>query len=80
MQRDRETEGKIMAKKMTFEDAAGRLEEIVRRLEEGKVPLEESIKLYEEGMKLGAMCRRILDEAEQRIQKLSAEIEDETDG
>ncbi|HUV37880.1 MAG TPA: exodeoxyribonuclease VII small subunit [Patescibacteria group bacterium] len=68
-----------MAKKMTFEDAAGRLEEIVRRLEEGEVPLEESIKLYEEGMKLGTMCRRILDEAEQRIQKLSSEIEGEPD-
>ncbi len=68
-----------MAKKMTFEEAAGRLEEIVRRLEEGEVPLEESIRLYEEGMKLGAMCRRILDEADQRIQKLSAAIEEAPD-
>ena len=68
-----------MAKKMTFEDAAGRLEEIVRRLEEGEVPLEESIKLYEEGMKLGARCRRILEQAEQRIQMLSAESEEEAD-
>jgi exodeoxyribonuclease VII small subunit len=68
-----------MVKKMTFEEAADRLEEIVRRLEEGEVPLEESIKLYEEGMKLGAMCRRILDEADQRIQKLSAAIEEEPD-
>lgn len=68
-----------MAKKMTFEEAAGRLEEIVRRLEEGEVPLEESIRLYEEGMKLGAMCRRILDEADQRIRKLSTAIEEAPD-
>jgi exodeoxyribonuclease VII small subunit len=69
-----------MAKKMTFEEAAGRLEEIVRRLEEGEVPLEESIKLYEEGMKLGAKCRRILDEADQRIRRLSVDAGDEDDG
>ncbi len=68
-----------MAKKITFEEAAGRLEEIVRRLEEGEVPLEESIRLYEEGMKLGAMCRRILDEADQRIRKLSTAIEEAPD-
>lgn len=65
-----------MVRKMSFEEASGRLEEIVRRLEEGKVPLEESIKLYEEGMRIGKMCRRILDEADQRIRKLSAQIEE----
>jgi exodeoxyribonuclease VII small subunit len=65
-----------MAKKMSFEQALGRLEEIVRRLEEGEVPLEESIKLYEEAMKLGTMCKGILDEADQRIQQLTARIEE----
>ncbi len=58
---------------MSFEDSMSRLEDIVRRLEEGKVPLEESIKLYEEGMKIGNRCRRMLEEAEQRIQHLSVE-------
>jgi exodeoxyribonuclease VII small subunit len=62
-----------MAKKMTFEEAAGRLEEIVKRLEEGNAPLEESIRLYEEGMRLGKLCRRILDDADQRIRRISTE-------
>ena len=48
-----------MAKKMMFEDAMRRLNEIVKRLEEGDVPLEESMKLYEEGMRLGAACRSV---------------------
>ena len=48
--------GRPMAQKVTFEDAMKRLEEIVRRLEEEKVPLEESIRLYEEGMKIGKRC------------------------
>ncbi len=63
-----------MAGKVSFEDSMSRLEEIVRCLEEGNVPLEESIRLYEEGMKIGTRCRRILEEADQRIQRLSADI------
>lgn len=59
-----------MAKKMSFEQAMERLESIVSRLEEGNVPLEESIKLYEEGMKLGKICRKMLDEAQLKIKKL----------
>jgi exodeoxyribonuclease VII small subunit len=66
-----------MAKKVSFEEAIGRLEEIVRQLEKGDVPLEDSIRLYEEGMKLGKMCRKILDEADLRVRQLSAEIEGE---
>ncbi len=62
------------AKKPSFEDALGRLNEIVRRLEEGDVPLEESMKLYEEGMRLGALCRKILAEAEERMKRLTDEI------
>ena len=53
-----------MAKKAGFEEAITRLEEIVGRLEKGEVPLEESIRLYEEGMKLGKNCRKMLDDAE----------------
>jgi len=66
-----------MAKKVSFEEAIGRLEEIVRQLEKGDVPLEDSIRLYEEGMKLGKMCRKILDEADLRVRQLSTEIEGE---
>ncbi len=64
-----------MAKKMMFEDAMRRLNEIVKRLEEGDVPLEESMTLYEEGMRLGAACRGILKNAEQRITRLTREME-----
>ena len=66
-----------MAKKVSFEESIGRLEQIVRRLEEGEVPLEESIKLYEEGMKLGNRCRKILDQADLRIKQLSGRLEDD---
>jgi exodeoxyribonuclease VII small subunit len=66
-----------MAQKVTFEDAMNRLEEIVRRLEEEKVPLEESIRLYEEGMKIGKRCRNILDDAGRRIKDLSGKLEEE---
>ena len=67
-----------MAKKINFEEAIGRLEDIVNHLEQGEVPLEESIKLYEEGMRLGKMCRRILNEADQRVRQLTTEIEKES--
>ncbi len=63
-----------MAKKMNFEEAMDRLGEIVKRLEEGDVPLEESMKLYEEGMRLGNLCRGILKEAEQRIKILTEDL------
>jgi len=62
-----------MAKKASFEEALGRLNEIVKRLEEGDVPLEESMKLYEEGMRLGTVCRGILREAEDRMKRLTEE-------
>jgi exodeoxyribonuclease VII small subunit len=69
-----EKERKTMAKKMSFEDALGRLNEIVKRLEDGDVPLEESMKLYEEGMRLGTLCKGIVREAEQRMKHLTEEI------
>jgi exodeoxyribonuclease VII small subunit len=61
-----------MAKKANFEQAMKRLEAVVKRLEDGDVPLEESIALYEEGMRLGALCNTILREAEKRIERLAA--------
>lgn len=69
-----EEERKTMAKKMNFEDALGRLNEIVKRLEDGDVPLEESMKLYEEGMRLGTLCKGIVREAEERMKRLTEEI------
>ena len=50
-------------KKLTFEQAAARLEEIVRRLEQGDAPLEESMALFEEGTALMKKCTAMLDKA-----------------
>ena len=62
------------AKKRTeaagFEASLERLEEIVRRLEEGDLPLDESLRLFEEGVGLSRACAARLDEAERRIEVL----------
>ncbi|MBR2381370.1 MAG: exodeoxyribonuclease VII small subunit [Clostridia bacterium] len=61
-----------MAKKenMTFESATARLEEIVKLLERGSSSLDESLKLYEEGVALVRFCNEALDNAEKRIKIL----------
>ncbi len=60
-----------MAKKeLSFEEAMQQLEEIVRRLEKGDVPLEESLALFEKGSGLIARCSKLLDEAEQKVVRL----------
>ena len=62
----------MSAKKQTlsFEEALSRLEEIVRHLEKGDLPLNDSLTLYEEGTKLIAQCSKLLDEAEQKVVQL----------
>jgi len=57
---------------MTFEEALRALEEVVRRLEAGDVPLDESIDLYERGEALRRRCQQRLDAAEARIEKIVA--------
>jgi exodeoxyribonuclease VII small subunit len=54
----------------SFEEAFRRLEEIVKRLEEGDLPLEESLSLFEEGIRLSRACTQKLDEVEKRIEIL----------
>ena len=54
-------------KEMTFEEAAARIDEIVRMLERGDAPLDKSLALFEEGAKLIKDCGRILDQAEQKL-------------
>jgi exodeoxyribonuclease VII small subunit len=54
-----------------FEDALQRLERIVDQLEAGNLPLEESLKVFEEGVGLARHCARYLDEAEKRIELLT---------
>ena len=53
-----------------FEDCLERLEKIVQELEKGDVPLETSLTLFEEGMKLSATCRKELEEAEGKVEIL----------
>lgn len=55
---------------LSFEAAMAQLEEIVRRLESGNVPLEESIALYERGAALKAQCDKVLRAAEEKIEKI----------
>ncbi len=57
---------------MTFEDALRALEDVVRRLESGEVPLDQSIALYERGEALRAHCQARLDAAQARIEKIVA--------
>jgi exodeoxyribonuclease VII small subunit len=54
----------------SFEESLKKLESIVERLEKGDLPLEESLKLFEEGVSLSAACKKELDEAEGKVQML----------
>lgn len=58
-------------KKLDFEQAMQRLEDIVSVLERGESTLEDSMKLFEEGAKLSADCYRALEQAEQKITELT---------
>lgn len=53
-----------------FEDSLKQLETIVGQLEQGDLPLEDSLKLFEEGMRLSAVCKEELDAAEGKVQIL----------
>jgi exodeoxyribonuclease VII small subunit len=54
-----------------FEAAIAELESIVKKLEEGELPLEQSLELYERGLKLSRFCHSRLEEAERRIEVLN---------
>ncbi len=56
--------------KLTFEAAMQRLDEIVRALEQGDAPLDQSLTLFEEGAKLLKLCNGMLDAAEQKVTAL----------
>jgi len=53
-----------------FEDALARLETIVGQLEKGDLPLEDSLKIFEEGVRLSKNCLKLLEEAERKVQIL----------
>ncbi|MEN6429026.1 MAG: exodeoxyribonuclease VII small subunit [Phycisphaerales bacterium] len=59
--------------KLTFEQAIGQLKEIVTRIEQGQIALQDSLDQYEKGMALIKHCREILQKAEKRIEKIAKE-------
>ena len=61
----------MAGKKLSFEQSMARLDEIVRHLEKGDMPLNDSLALFEEGTALIRSCEKQLDEAEQKVVKLS---------
>jgi exodeoxyribonuclease VII small subunit len=59
--------------KLTFEQAIHQLKDIVSKIEQGEIPLQDSLEQYEKGMALIKHCRGILQKAEKRIEKISHE-------
>jgi exodeoxyribonuclease VII small subunit len=60
----------VARKKEKFEEALQKLEAIVTQMEEGDLPLEETLKAFEDGVKLARFCANKLDEAERKVEKL----------
>ena len=65
-----------MADQQPFEELVAQLEERARKLEAGNIPLEEAITTYEEGAALVEQLRKVLDEAELRVQRLQADLQE----
>jgi len=63
--------------KMSFEEAIKELTNIVGKIEQGQIPLQDSLEQYEKGMALIKQCRTILQKAEERIEKITKEDETE---
>ena len=59
-----------MEDEISFEDALKRLEEIVSSLETGQLPLDESLSVFEEGIRLSRLCNKKLVETKQKVEKL----------
>ncbi len=77
---------KPKGKEPAFEEALKSLENVVAKLESGETSLEESVRLFEEGMRLSALCQKRLDDADRKIEVLmrkpggvAVETEDEAD-
>ena len=62
-------------KKGSFEESLQSLEKVVQKLEAGDLSLDESLGMFEEGIKASNECRKFLDEARKRVQKLVADNE-----
>ena len=66
--------------KLSFERAIEELESIVKRLEDGKVPLEESVAIYERGEALKRRCEELLRQAEARVDKITTDSRGQVTG
>lgn len=66
-------------RKLDFEEALARLEEVVKELEDGGLSLEKSLELFEEGVKLVKFCKTELDQAERKIEIVLKKDEDYND-
>ena len=63
----------MAGRKKNFEDSMARLEEIARELEAGEISLDESLKLFDEGVKLARFCQEKLDQAQEKVDLLLKE-------
>src|SRR5271166_6598023 len=66
--------------RLSFERAIEELETIVKRLEDGKVPLEESVAIYERGEALKRRCEELLRQAEARVEKITTDASGQVSG
>ena len=65
---------------LSFEKAIAELTDIVDKVEQGEIPLEESLRQYEKGMTLIKHCRTVLQQAERRIEKMSLQDDEPAEG
>ena len=63
------------SKSVTFENAVHELDKIIEKMESGDISLDESLKLFEKGVKLTRSCQKTLAEAEAKIEKLMAQVQ-----
>lgn len=64
-----------MSKNTSFEKSVQELDDIVAKMESGDLSLDESLELFEKGIKLTRSCQKTLDEAEKKIEKLMARVD-----
>ena len=77
---DAKADVKSDVRKLSFERAIEELETIVKRLEDGKVPLEESVAIYERGEALKRRCEELLRQAEARVDKITTDASGQVTG
>ncbi len=69
-----------MSRKMNFEETLTELDQIVQQLEKGELSLDESLKQYEKGIAMARECQKILSQAEQKIETLSQQPHQDSEG